>query len=224
MTVLDPCAILAAQCRACYIGTTVAALLPLVDRVLVVDDGSSDRTAEVARTAGAAVLVLGRNRGKGGAVTAGVEACPDAETYLLVDADTGASAAAAAALLGPVRDGAADMTIGVLPGAGRTGGFGLVRRLSAGGIRRASGFAAAAPLSGQRAVRGELLRRLLPLAPRFGLETALTIDAGRAGARIQEVDVAMSHRATGRSLGGFRHRAGQGADIVRALWPRLTTA
>lgn len=228
MTALDGMpvvAIVPAKDRADTVGATVEALAALaeVDRVLVVDDGSADATAEVARAAGATVLRLPANRGKAGAVAAGVAAAPDATTYLLIDADVGATASAARDLLLPVLAGEADMTIGVLPPAGAKGGFGTIRRLSAAGIRRASGFTAEAPLSGQRAVRGELLRSLA-LAPRFGLETAMTIDAVRAGARVVEVPVAMDHRHTGRRLSGFRHRGRQGLDIVRALWPRLTTA
>jgi hypothetical protein len=218
-------AVVAAYERADRIGETVGALLGLdgVDRVVVVDDGSSDATAERAAAAGAFVERLPANAGKGAAVTAGVERAPDADVYLLVDADVGATAAAARALLSLVLAGDADMTVGVLPSAGGKGGFGLVKRLAAGGIARATGFRPRAPLSGQRAVRGELLRTMV-LADRFGLETALTIDALRAGARVVEVDVPMDHRHTGRRFAGFRHRAGQGVDILRALWPRLTTA
>lgn len=219
-------AVVPAKDRADTVAATVSALrgLRAVDRVLVVDDGSTDATAEVARRAGAEVLHLPANRGKGAAVTAGVGAEPGADVYLLVDADVGDTAAAAAALLSPVLDGAADMTVAVLPPAGGRGGFGRVRALAAWGIRRACGYTTRAPLSGQRAVRGDLLRSLLPLADRFGLETALTIDAVRVGARVVEVDVAMEHRHTGRSAAGFRHRGRQGVDIVRALWPRLTSS
>jgi len=218
-------ALVAAKDRADSIAATVTALIAedVIDRVVVVDDGSTDDTTQVAVGVGAAVVRLDANTGKGGAVAAGVASAPDADVYLLVDADVGASASAAAALLAPVIAGRADMAIGVLPPAGSRGGFGAVRRLAAWGIRRGTGFAAAAPLSGQRAVRGDLLRSL-DLAPRFGVETAMTIDALRADARVVELPVAMDHRHTGRRPSGFRHRAGQGNDIVRALWPRLTTA
>lgn len=217
-------AIVAAKDRADTVGPTVATLLALdvVEEVLVVDDGSTDATATVALAAGARVLRLPRNRGKGAAVAAGVRARPDADAYLLIDADVGPTAGAAAALVGPVAADAADMTVGVLPPAGRTGGFGTVMRLARAGIRRAAGSTVQAPLSGQRCVRGPLMRGLDP-APRFGLEVGLTIDAVRRGARVVEVPVHMEHRPTGRSAAGFAHRARQGADIARALWPRLTT-
>jgi hypothetical protein len=195
-----------------------------VDEVVVVDDGSTDGTASAAAAAGASVLRLSRNRGKGGAVSAGVAARPDADVYLLVDDDTGATAALAARLLPPVLDDEADMTVAVLPPVGRGGGFGTVASLARRAIRRATAMEVRAPLSGQRAVRGPLMRSLLPLADRFGLETALTIDAARAGARITEVEVPMTHAPGGRSLAGFRHRGRQGADVVRAAWPRLTSS
>jgi hypothetical protein len=217
-------AIVPAKDRADRIAATVAGARAVegVDGVVVVDDGSSDGTAAIAEGAGATVVRLDRNLGKGGAVAAGIAAAPDADVYLLLDADLGDTAALAAPLLAPVLEDRADLTIAVLPGAGRRGGFGSVRRLAAAGIRRATGFEARAPLSGQRAVRGALLRSLEP-ADRFGLEVGLTIDAVRAGARVVEVEVPMDHLHTGRRLAGFRHRGRQGADILRALWPRLTS-
>lgn len=214
-------ALVPAYRRADRVGATVTALAPLVDEVVVVDDGSDDggATAAAARQAGARVIALPANRGKGGAVAVGLTAAPEAAVYLLVDADTAATAAATAPLLAAVAAGA-DLAIGVLPPAGGRGGFGSVRRLARSGIRRACGFEAAAPLSGQRAVRGELLRSL-EAADRFGLEVGMTVDAVRAGAKVVEVPVTVDHAHTGRGPAGFVHRGAQGFDLVRALWPRL---
>jgi hypothetical protein len=96
----------------------------------------------------------------------------------------------------------------------------MVKRVAAWFIGRLTGFDPAAPLSGQRAVRAEVLRACRPFADRFGLETAMTIDAARLGYRVGEVDVRMTHRATGRGFSGFLHRGGQAADILRAVLPR----
>ncbi|HUP69209.1 MAG TPA: glycosyltransferase [Acidimicrobiales bacterium] len=217
-------ALVPAKDRADSVAATVQALTELdeVDEVLVVDDGSVDDTAAVAAAAGARVLRLPANVGKGGAVRAGIDATPEADVYLLIDADLGSTAARSQALLPPVLSGQADMSIAVLPSAGGRGGFGAVRRLAAAGVLRATGQPTRAPLSGQRAVLAPLLRSLT-LGARFGLETAMTIDARRAGARVVEVDLDMDHRHTGRSLAGFGHRARQGLDVARALWPRLTS-
>lgn len=217
-------ALVPAKDRADSIAETVQALLrlDLVQRVLVIDDGSTDSTTQCARDGGAEVLRLKRNRGKGAAVLAGAAATPEADIYLLIDADLARTASAAGALLAPVIEERAELAIGVLPPAGGKGGFGTIKRLSAQGVQRACGFLGAAPLSGQRAVRGHLLRGLRS-AERFGLEVAMTIDVVRSGGRVIEVDVPMDHRHTGRGVAGFAHRGAQGVDILRALWPRLTS-
>ncbi len=222
-------AIVPAHERQDTVGATVRALLATggLDTVLVVDDGSGDATSRSAAGAGARVLRLVENRGKGGAVAAGLEALvtgteavTDEDIVVFVDADTGASASEVTKLVRPVRDGTADMTVAILPPAGGRGGFGLVRDLAAAGIFEAVGRDFAAPLSGQRAMTVALARSLR-LAPRFGLEVGLTIDAVRNGARVVEVPTEFDHRHTGRSLGGFAHRIRQGRDLLAALLPRI---
>lgn len=206
------------------IAATVAATSAIrgVTRVLVVDDGSTDDTVSNARAAGAEVLVLPGNRGKGGAVAAGIAVSPDAEVFLLVDADLQETAGETERVLAPVLADECDLAIAVLPSAGGRGGFGTVKNLARRGIERACGYRTAAPLSGQRAVRAHLVRDL-PSSERFGLEVAMTIDAVRAGGRVLEVEASIEHRHTGRSIAGFAHRGRQGIDIVRSLWPRVTS-
>lgn len=216
-------AIIPALNEADRIGETIAAIktIPEVNQILVVDDGSTDNTMSAAVKAGASWVVrFERNRGKGAAMREGI-AHAGGDILLFLDADLGSTAAEAGALLGPVLLGQADMTVAVLPPAATRGGMGLALRTARDGIRRATGLEMRAPLSGQRAVQRELLDRLGGLEEGFGVETALTIDAARAGARILEVEVPLRHRETGRDLAGFLHRARQWWDIQRALRKRL---
>src|SRR5690606_33540787 len=96
--------------------TTLAALhgLPGLSEVIVVDDGSTDDTAEAARRAGARVIRLAQNRGKGAALQAGTAAARG-DVLLLLDADVGETAGEARKLLEPVLRGEADLVIGAFP-------------------------------------------------------------------------------------------------------------
>ena len=215
-------AVVAARNEAGRVGETVRAILgiPGVDEVVVADGSSEDGTAEEALAAGARVLVGPTRGGKGGALEAVLGRVQPADAYLLLDADLGATAREGRVLLDAVRSGAADLAIGVLPREPRHGGFRLVKRTAAGVIRRLTGFRAEEPLSGQRALTGACLAAVRPLAPGFGVEVAMTIDAVRAGFGVLEVPVAMRHAPTGRDLAGFLHRGRQGMDLLRAALPR----
>ena len=215
-------AIVPAYNRADSVGATVTALrtVPDVLDVIVTDDGSADRTASVAAAAGARVVELARNRGKGAAIAAAVAASGAPEVYLLVDADLGDSAALAGALLEPVAQGLTDMTIAVFGSSSRRSGFGLVKAFATHVVRAETGLTLAEPLSGQRAVRGSLLRSV-DLAERFGLEIGLTLDAAARGADISEMEIAFEHRPSGRDLSGFAHRARIGRDVCRTTMSRI---
>lgn len=215
-------AIVPAKDRVDLVAATVSALLDTgeVGEVLVVDDGSVDGTGESASKAGARVIALKSNIGKGGAVAAGVAASGAPDTYLLIDADLGDSAASASDLLTPVAEGAADMVIGILPETNRSKGFGIAKRSAALLLEEATGQKFVEPLSGQRAIRGPLLRSLT-LAPRFGLELGLTIDVHVEGGRIQEVPTQFIHVPSERTLKGFAHRGAQMIDLMQASASRL---
>ena len=216
-------ALVAARNEERRVADTVEAIrsIPEVDEVVVVDGSSTDTTATRARAAGARVIVAPPSTpGKGGALEGSLDRIGPCDVVLLLDADLGPTAKEGAALLQPVLEGSADLAIGVLPRQEGHGGFRLVKRAGSAAIRALSGFRADEPLSGQRAVRREVLESLRPLAPGFGVEVAMTIDAVRRGYRVVEVPVAMTHAATGRDLAGFVHRGRQGMDLVRAAWAR----
>src|SRR5262249_12372753 len=148
----------------------------------------------LAADAGARVVRHGRNRGKAAAMESGAEAvrlleqtdqAPATPRHLLfLDADLSETAADAAPLVEPVRRGEADMTIATFTSTVKLGGHGLVVRLSRDGIRRATGWTATQPLNGQRCITREAFEAARPLAPGFGVETALTIDLLRGGFRV----------------------------------------
>ena len=204
------------------VGATVRALasIPGVSEVVVVDDGSRDATAAAALAAGATVLRSARRRGKGGALEGALRRLPPADVWLLADADLGESATGLVPVLEAVLTDRADLAVAVLPPQAPAG-LGTVRRFAGRAILLLTGFEAQQPLSGQRAVRGPALRACRPLAPGFGVEVAMTIDALRAGLRVREVAApGLTHRATGRNAAGFAHRGRQGSDILRAVTVR----
>jgi Glycosyl transferase family 2 len=224
-------ALVPARDEAERVGATVRALrdLPGVTEVLVVSDGSTDATAARALEAGAHCLDLPRNLGKGGALNAGLAALmgrvaervsPEPAVLLLADADLAETAGRLGRLLDPVLDGEADLAIADLPAQHGAGGFGVAMGLARIGMARATGRRMSEPLSGQRAVRWEALPALLPFAPGFGVEVAMTIDALRAGLRVVEVEVDLRHNATGKDLSGLLHRARQARAIARELTRR----
>lgn len=191
-----------------------------VSRVIVVDDASTDNTAGAAKTAGAEVIELDSNLGKGGAVNRAVEGLKPVDILLLVDADTGQTAAEAAKLIAPVASGKVDMTVAVLPHKQGTGGFGLARGLARRIIKSKTGWEAAAPLSGQRALNTKAVEKSFPFAEGYGMETAMTVDVLRAGLKAAEVPAAFTHSYTYRDIRGFTHRGRQFLAILKVAFRR----
>ena len=225
---VDALALVPAFNEAERIGATVAALrtVPGVAEVLVVSDGSTDATAARALEAGAHCLDLPRNFGKGGALNAGLAALtgrvreglsPEPVVLLLADADLGDTAALLEALLEPVLAGQADLAVADLPPQPGAKGFGMAIGMARWGMRRVAGRTLAEPLSGQRAVRWTAVGELVPFAPGFGVEVAMTLDAVAAGLRVVEVQVDLRHKPTGRTVAGIVHRGRQAGSIAREL-------
>jgi glycosyltransferase involved in cell wall biosynthesis len=219
--------IVAAHNEADRIGATLDALAAAFPgaHVVVADDASTDGTADIALARGAQLVGRGRPHGKGANVTAAAQSAlaraggSDQPTFLLCDADLGSSASELPALVEAVERRKCDLAVGAFRRR-VGGGFGITLGFARWAIVRRCGYRAKAPISCQRAMRAAVLRSLVPFAPGYGMETAMTIDAVRAGYRLCEIELDLEHRATGRSLGGFRHRARQLRDIARAYWSR----
>ncbi len=206
------CVLVAARDEEERIGVTVRSLRAQFPgaSIVVADDGSRDRTAEVAEEAGARVVRLGR-RGKGEALTL-AEREVEPGPLLLCDAD----------LLGDLRPlQAIDADLAVAAFARPSGpGLGLAKRASRALIRIRCGATLREPLSGQRWLSSRARAAVFPVARGFGVETRMTIDALRAGLTVEEVELELEHRPTGRDVRGFAHRGRQLVDLVLAVGPQ----
>jgi len=185
------------------------------------DDASTDATAAIGLAAGARVLSCPRHVGKGAAATVAARAALRLAAQdrgrcaiVLCDGDLGACAAELAGLLSPIARGQADIAVAAFS-ARIGGGFGIALGYARSVVRRRAGMSLQAPLSGQRAIRVEVLEDLLPFASGFGMELGIALDAARAGHRVAEVELDLTHRVTGRDIGGFLHRGRQLIDLMR---------
>jgi glycosyltransferase involved in cell wall biosynthesis len=182
----------------------IAAIPPgAVNAVLVVDNGSVDRTAEVARGAGALVISEPR-AGYGYACAAGAAAaCLGTDILVFLDADGSFDPAQIPELVAPLETGQADLVLGSRPGGGMEQGamppyarFGnwLVARLM--GLLYGLSLTDLGPY---RAVRADLLDRLEMREMTYGWPTEMMVKAARLGARVIEVPVRYRVRRGGRS-------------------------
>jgi glycosyltransferase involved in cell wall biosynthesis len=174
------------------------------DLVIVVDNGSTDRTADVARQAGALVVKEPR-AGYGHACAAGVAAAAQQNARVLVflDADGSFDPAQIPDLLAPIETGQADLVLGSRPAGGMEPGamppharFGnwLVARL----MRLLYGLHVT-DLGPFRAIRTELLTRLGMREMSYGWPTEMMVKAARSGSRVVEVPVRYRERRGGQS-------------------------
>ncbi|MBI3626734.1 glycosyltransferase family 2 protein [Candidatus Uhrbacteria bacterium] len=100
--------------EASMIGQVVQSVLPMVSQVVVIDDGSSDTTAQVAAQAGAVVLRHMINRGQGAALQTGTRYCLENGSDVIVhfDADGQFEPAEIPKMMEPVLNGQVDLVIG----------------------------------------------------------------------------------------------------------------
>lgn len=187
-----------------------------IDEIIVVDDGSADNTAVIAKDMDTKLIKLDKNKGKGYAIKKAIEDL-DYEYLVLVDADLGETSKEIEKLIIPVINNEVDITIAKFPKPAKKGGFGCVKKLAKNGVYFYTGKEINSSLSGQRVYKKNVIDDIKYIPDRFGIEVAMTVEALRKGYSIKEIDANMVHSETGRNLKGFVHRGKQFWDIFRTL-------
>lgn len=205
----------------------VLAEIPEVGAVIVVDNGSTDRTAEVARAAGVHVVHEPR-RGYGSACLAGIAEAERLGTDVLVilDADHSDHADELPLLTDPVLRGEADMVIGDRTELAEPDslfpqqryGNALATRLIA--LTTGHRYRDMGPF---RAIRMDALRRLQMEDPTWGWNVEMQMKAVDRGLRVREVAVHYRKRVGYSKISGsVRGAARAGVKILWAVWKYRT--
>jgi glycosyltransferase involved in cell wall biosynthesis len=189
--------------------------------VLVVDDGSRDATAEVARQHGARVHSFAANRGKGHALLAGFEALRDYDGVVTLDADGQHPPDCFPLFVDAARQGA-DLVLGT---RARTGSMPPARRLanafSSGWTTWLAGQTVSDSQSGYRLYGRRLLART-PITPgRYEVETEVVVRASRLGFRIAEVVIPTVYGDAGSHIHPFRDVPRIASVLVRLTYERM---
>jgi glycosyltransferase involved in cell wall biosynthesis len=201
------------------IGAVVAELpRGIVDRVIVVDGGSTDATLQRAREAGADAIEVGPGYGR--ACLAGAQAAAGADILVFMDGDGADDPAGIAALVAPIANGASDFVIASRARGEREPGSMAWHQLLAGRIAGAlMGLLYGVNYTDMCAFRAIRRDTLLALGMReltYGWNLEMQMRAARAGLRVLEFPVAYRCRSGGASkvAGNLRGSVRAGARII----------
>ncbi len=195
--------------------------IDIIDEIVVIDDGSSDSTAEILaryKSDKLKFLVQNPNQGKGKALEKGLEVCnPISDIIVFLDADLGSTSSEVVKIIMPVIDGECDVAIARFRPAKKKGGMGFVKRLARDSVYEMTGVELNSTISGQRAFKKEVIDRFSKIPDGYGVEVGMTIDILKWGYTVREYIVDMTHNETGRDLKGFIHRGKQYLHIKRIV-------
>jgi glycosyltransferase involved in cell wall biosynthesis len=205
--------------EAASIGAVVASIpRDMADRIIVVDGGSSDGTAEIARRFGADVIAVGRGYGR--ACLVGAQAADGSDIVVFMDGDGADDPGAISGMTGAIRSGAYDFVIGSRARGPREPGsmasHQILAGLAAGALIKLLYGVRYTDMCAFRAIRRDTLLKLGMRELTYGWNLEMQMRAARAGLRVLELPVAYRRRSGGESkvAGNLRGTLAAGSRIV----------
>jgi glycosyltransferase involved in cell wall biosynthesis len=201
------------------VGSIALQARKFVDRVIVVDDGSTDNTAEIAKLAGAELIKHKKNMGKGVALKTGFEAAKNSDIIVTLDADGQHKISDIPKLIKPIREGKADIVNGSRYINGGEKNTPIYRRVGQSVLDMVTNINEKVHVtdsqSGFRAFSKKTLSTFHFTQKGYGIESEMLIEASNADFKIKEVKIDVRYDVDGSKQNPITHGFGVLLEILR---------
>jgi len=203
------------------IGSMVLKTKQYVDRVIVVDDGSTDKTGEISKLAGAEVIRHPTNRGKGVALKSGFEAATDSDIIITLDGDGQHHTSDIPKLLKPIIDGEADIVNGSRYLNGGEENTPIYRRVGQTVLDKATNFNARSNITDSQSGFRAFAAHTLPIfqfeQTGYGIESEMLTETSNAGFIIKEVEIGVRYDVNSSKKNPITHGVGVLVKILQDM-------
>ncbi|MGB9980547.1 glycosyltransferase family 2 protein [Methanobacterium sp.] len=214
-------AILPAYNEEVSLGSIILNTKKYVDDVIVIDDGSTDNTVEIAQLAGAKVICHSSNKGKGAALKTGFKAAKDSEIIVTIDSDGQHNPEEIPKLLNPIINGKADVVNGSRYINGNKKDTPSYRRIGQTVLDKATNFNSGLDITDSQSGFRAFARHAVPAfrfsCIDFGIESEMLMDAANAGLRIKEVEISVRYDVDGSTKNPISHGVGVLMRVINDL-------
>ena len=214
-------AILPAYNEEVSIGSVVLNTKKYVGNIIVVDDGSTDNTVEIAELAGAQVICHSSNKGKGAALKTGFEAVKSSEIIITMDSDAQHDPKEIPKLIAPIINGEADIVNGSRYINGNKKDTPSYRRVGQTVLDKATNLGSGLDITDSQSGFRAFARHAVPAfrfsSVGFGIESEMLTDAANAGLRIKEVEINVRYDVDGSTKNPLTHGIGVLMRVINDL-------